>query len=864
MYPNDRFYGCESLGFPEVSTYDYNENIPNRGIEDRKFRWEEVSAPFTYMLKEATVSGSFEGNTFSFTNGTGLNYITTGLTSGNSSNFPGWNITGSRTVWIGQSGIYINSGDIPGVTSSFHAFPIDGNRAVGLFCSSTGNTTSPAVYSNLLSTGDEGPIILGGRHQLYLQTKLNYGTTGSLKAYIRGWNAGSIVAYYNALDGEWGSTIPSSSFSLPNNNITTIKYDFTCTGFPAATPTSFDVYITNNASGTFTTVDNIHLDTYFKENAFIDFLVPSGYVIQVTPDIGWHNIIDMFNSNQDLVNPHLATLGPFAVNLGNLQDNLDNTVTATLDYSDFFDTTKSNFKKYLWRAIALTPNGQLGLGGYPQRFTYIGDEVNKLFTVDNIYQDDLSTIKIITGTKSKTMTILVDNSPNHPGLTYPTPTSWKLEINVNAAQRTITVRGIDLGGNLSSFKKITLTNKLYDQTITSLWNVFDEHGLVADIERLPDESNYDFSLRIKDAYRSRGGPSFVGIVNGATRELNLEKIPDGIKLLLSEDENKNTIASSVSVEVTAYSIRVTSSSFVKEERVFVDPVYGTAQLSYFPLDIPNFCEIDGGGPVPLTKLSIVEQDDKSRYHLMIGDTKAYGKFINIKYPYAIEILFKNNATLESVINALNTVTTEYGQRIFTCSISSRLSGNENSLGLYITNFTAVPREESVIGWSPIVLKKIADRGYRDYFIKEEDDNLKNTKYYSFVEELKNTTKIFWGSVEADRARWDSADSKDLAMDTIPTLFDPPLTRILFTFTGTRATMDPVQVWGRNNIGLDGEYLVNAGLSETFFHPGVAHKNDLEPSIYVTSSKVENITGLFSNIGPARNFNNTVVFHSGQR
>jgi hypothetical protein len=55
-----------------------------------------------------------------------------------------------------------------------------------------------------------------------------------------------------------------------------------------------------------------------------------------------------------------------------------------------------------------------------------------------------------------------------------------------------------------------------------------------------------------------------------------------------------------------------------------------------------------------------------------------------------------------------------------------------------------------------------------------------------------------------------------------------------------------------------------GLSETFFHPGVAHKNDLEPSIYVTSSKVENITGLFSNIGPARNFNNTVVFHSGQR
>lgn len=62
MNPGDRFYGCETLGFPEVINYDYLDNIPIRGINDRSFRWEEVAVQSIYQMQEATYNGSFETN----------------------------------------------------------------------------------------------------------------------------------------------------------------------------------------------------------------------------------------------------------------------------------------------------------------------------------------------------------------------------------------------------------------------------------------------------------------------------------------------------------------------------------------------------------------------------------------------------------------------------------------------------------------------------------------------------------------------------------------------------------------------------------------------------------------------------------
>lgn len=857
MDPKSRFYGCESEGFPAISNYDFETNKAIRGINDRQFRWEDVATESVYQLNEATTNGSFETTSYVPVNPTGLSLLASGSTT--YSGFSGWVCTGSFVTYVGISGATIHSGQLSGVTSSFTVHPLDQNNALGLYCFNTGSR--PIVISSTFGTGDEGPVVIEGTHQVYLKAKLGYGSSGNLLTYVRGWSAGNIVAYYNHISGAWQTTLPLENIHPIGSGVEVVKYNFIADDFPAATPDSFDICISNITSGSFITVDDCHIDAYFKKNAYIDYLVPSGYFIQVTPDLGWHNILSMFDSNE--LNPHLRTIGPYIVEYGNLTDNLDNSVTATVDYADLQSVTTSNFKKYLWRALPVTPNGEVGAGGLPQKFSYVGDQVNTLFTVDKIIDDPTSTTKTIIGTKGVTMTVLVDGIANNPGLTYPSTSTWKLVINLSSSTRVLSLQGKDVGGATSSIRRVTLSNPVFNQNTNALWNIFDEHGLVADVERLPNESNYDYSLRIKDKYKNRTGPNFVGIVNGASNELAISKVSDAILLSLSKNIYGVEKTKAAKVEVTSYSIRIEVDSFIVQEKLLVDPVFGTIDLSYRPKDIPIYAELEGAGRLNLKDISIeLLQDD----YLLVNrfkfiDTSIYGRYVTVTYNYIVEFLFKDYPTLESVINAVNNLTDLSGQKVLSCEINQKLSGNESALGLFISQKTITPTSSAGVDWSPIRLKKVSDRGYRNYFI--DDNTVKDSKYYEYVKELKDGIKIFWGNVEADRDRWDSNVNKTLALDSIPTLFDPPITKMISMLSGQQERVEAITAWGRSYKGFSEEYLMNAGLTQDVFQPGVAHTNDLTPNIKIYNTSIEIDSSLDSNISDIKNNNNYLIF-SGQR
>ncbi len=859
MSTRERFYGCEGLGFPPVSNYDYEVNIPTRGIDNREFRWQETPVESIYLFSEATSGGSFEDHIFGSTS-TGINLITS--TGSNTLSYPGWIITGSNTYHIGASGSYFYSGSVQGITRTFQAHPIDGNNAVGLYAVSGGNY--PTIRSNAINTGSENGIINSNRHQVYLRSIANYGGTGNLKVYVRGLVGSSVVAYYDSLSGAWTSSEPTGYYSIPSSGYTSVKYDFTTSNFPSSTPTTYDIVVSNIRSGSFVTVDDVHIDAYLKKNAFVDYVIPTGYFIQMTPDLGWHDVLSLFNSNEVSTNPHLKTLGPYQIDLGNLSDNLDNSVTATVDTADLLASTTEGFRKYLWRALAISPNGDIGLGGLPQKFEYIGNELNSLFKVEKVIDNPLSNTKTITGKKGPRMRVLVDGLENFAGLQYPNPTTWVLNVVLTSPTRTIKVQGKDLGGATSSYQYITLANKLYEQNEKALWNAFDEHGLAADIERLPGESNYDYSLRIRDGYKNKGGSNFVGIVNGAARELKLSRITDGIKISINRDSYGNPIVPRADIEVTAYSIRVNTPNLFTTEILPVDSIHSTVDLSYLPVEIPEFCTVTDEYKIDQSLVEIVDAGDESslKYRFKINDTIEPGSFVTVSYSYYKEFLFKNFQDLGSIITAINSFRNSNDEPVLSAALSSSLSGNENNLGLIVGSFTVTPSSEAHIPWTPVYLKKISDLGYKNYFIKE-GSTLKNSKFYSYVQELKKGTKVFWGSVEADRSRWDAADSKDIGMDAVPTLFDPPITHITSYITGVETRLEAVNSWARNYIGLNSEYISNIGLSANFFHPGVAHTHDLKPDIYVIGASISGGQTLESNIGPIKNNNNILLF-SGQR
>jgi 3D (Asp-Asp-Asp) domain-containing protein len=858
MSNSNRFYPCDKQSFPAVEQYDYTTNIPVRSINDREFRWEDVAVKSIYLMQEATINGSFETTSYSYTSG--VEFLTT-YTGVDTASYTGWSVSGGDTVYIPESGVLVESGTLPNTDTNFYITPIDGNEGIGLFC--TGESEYPKIQSDPITVGtDIGDVVLGNTHQLYFNSKLNYGTNGQLQVVLRGLQ-GTGVAWYDTGSSSWSASRTTGTFSLSEDGIDTFKYPFatSTTDWPAGVPTSFDLQIINETSGTFVTIDNVHIDTLMQKNAFIDLLVPSGYMLQVTPDIGWHDIKSMFDSTFDLPNPHLRTLGPFSTSLANLEDNLDNSLTATIDDLDFRSIVQGNFTKYLWRALSITENNQIGEGGLPARFDYVGDVIDSQFTVNEVLEKDIGTEKVITGTKATGMSIIIDGIVDFPGLSYPTPTTWKLIYNLSSTNRELSIKAVNDSGTSSSIRKILLTNKLYEVNSIALWNAFDEHGLVADIERLSGESNTDYADRIRRSYKDRGGPQFRGVINGALTELALDKTENAIDVSINTNSANTAVLQTLEYEVTAYSCRFRAGSFVYTERCKVDPIHSTVDLKYLPFGIPLSIKSDTGAELDTNKieLQLSENTTDLVYRYKLNESGL--TYVTITYNYVLELLFKTYTNLGSLTSKISSITDHANNNLFIATISPLLSGNELTLGLFLTSGLITQSEKLSLAWSPIVMKKISEIGYKD-LIKQGLDTIKQSDFYILVKELKDGLKVFWGSVEADRDRWDAADSKLLAMDAIPTLFDPPLSKILDISSGKDIRIEPVEAWGRGFISLDNNALTNEGLSSDLFQPGVATKNDLSPDLYITTNKANLVSHLEANITQVQNNNNVVIF-SGQ-
>lgn len=858
---NGRFTDCDDSSFPAVYNYNYVDNLGTRAINNRSFRWEDVAKRSIYLYREATISGTLENNSYlslhTVTNFTGVNYIT-GV---DSTSYPGWTISGNNVLWVGMSGVQISSGQLTGFTGSASLFPLQGNESIAIY----NYTGRPTVVGHIPGTGTSTGIIPSNTHQVYVLAKTAYNPSSSgeyLHAYPRGWNSNSIVAYYNYVTNTWDLTAPSTGFFVSKNGYTEIKYTFATTDYPAATPTGFDLYVSPVTTGrSIIVVDEMHIDAVLKKNAFVDYVVPSGYVIEITPDLGWHNTLEMFSTNGDSNNPFLKTLGPFSINAGTLSDNLDNTVTATVDESDFDTAINNRYSRYLWRAIALSQDGSYGDGGIPQRFSYVGQDIESSFSVDTVSSLPDEVTKTIVGKKSSRSSILVNDVTGHNGLTYATPNDWKLVYILDTPSTTLKLQALDEGGATSSVKYVQLTNTLFEQSHQALWNVFDEHGLIMDLNRLPGESNSDFSERIKDVPISVGGSTFQGVVNGATRELGLNKITDAISISIKKDTSNLPYTTELMIDVGAAYVLIRCPSMIMEETLLVDPVYRTITLSKVCNEFPSYCEVTDGRPVKLSSMSwdkSNEIDDSNR--IIIDDPYVLGKHVTVRYEYYEKVPFVLHQDIGAVVDAINSIRDNTGNYFVTASMSIQLSGNEKSLGLFDERIVITPSDSASLSWSPVFLKRVSDKSFREYY--HDAINYKRSTFYKYVQQLKLNSRVLWGSVEADRDYWDSAERTDLSFDEVPTIMDPDMSEFYSTLTGNQIKFDGVQAWGRGYVGFSGESLINAGVNSSNYQPGVGFSSSLTPAIYTTSSYKFGSSDEYYGVSDTKENNDQVIF-SGQ-
>lgn len=847
-----RFLKVEGGILPAVSNYDYPDtNLYVRGIQDLSFRFQEVHSQSTWLFQEKSHNASLEITTGSFIAGTEKDITDRALTY--STLYSGWVASGTYIYDIplsgaGQGGSYKT---IESLTGTFYTQSRIGDHSA-LLVDASGNSVSLTQTGLTLGTGQ--------KHQLFGMFQEVYAGTGvRIDFLVEGYTGSdptldsNIVAYYDHTSLAWTATRPSNTHPVTNRP-TELRYDFTTSAFPGVIPSGYNIKIALTGSDTRTTddsdaafiqVDAIYVDQYMQKNAFTDIVLPTGYLLQITPDIGWHDTLAMFGERESTPNPHLVTLGPYTLQSG-MVDNQDGSVTITVDSNEMDKAVSTNYRKYLWRSIAFSANGNIGEGGFPRRFSYLGKIFDEEFSVTRVWNDSLSITKLITGTKSNRMRILVDGEENHPGLEYPTETSWKLTIVLDSPTREISVQGKDKGGALTSIQYIDLACEVIGLTEKALWNVFDEHGLLLGVDRLPGECNEDYADRIKDAFTNPGTHFFKGVTDGGTRELGLTRIDNAITISLLE----SVVNNSLSIDITSSSVLVRTSDLVITDTVVIDPVFLTCDLTEHIADDPIVVELVDGNRVNLEQ--IIVSDERSERpdfkRLQFTDDTLGGKVAKVRYEYYREYKFIDYPSLGDLVIALRGFTDSVDSKILTVSLNESLAGHESSFGLYLANSSISAGSSFSAGWSPMNLKSIGDRVYRESF-RNADGTLWNTKFYKWVTELKSNTNIEWGHVIADKAFWDAADNKLDGFDHLPTLADPAIVK--YATTGGRL-IDGEEAQSRGYVDENGDKFASKLLRSKDFLPGVAYTHDLEPDIF----------GMISNSPEIADVPDTVVGETG--
>lgn len=837
-YNSLRFGNNEETIFPEVIDYDFTSNNKVRGSADTSFTWKEVYINANYLLREVTASGSFEYTYLTGSISTGEVLITNPTQS-----YSGWMVTGSSAYHIGISGSYFSG-------LSEWAYPIVSNNAILL--NATGSDVLVQMTGITISNMPEDR-----QYQAYVVARALSGSS-SIKMYTTANTGGGIGLYYDTITSSWIPTEPTGTYTVGSTGYTEILYKFYTSNITGITLDSFN-FVLEQPSGQSgpVIIDELHLDEVLIRNPYVDYFIPTGYIIQITPDLGWHSITDMFDSSS-IRNPHIRTLGIYSVAAGNLNDNLDGSVTATVDATGFYDAMIPTFSKYYWRATAVSPNGELGKAGLPQRFSYIGSLLNSEFTVDEVQSDVFSLTKIVVGKKPIDSVVLINNQTNAE-VTYPTQDSWRYVYNLQSDEITLAFKARANSGATSSTKYITLTNKTYSQISNAIWNVIDEHGLLVDLDRLPNESNIDFTNRIKDVFINPGSSNFYGLVNGATRELGLDKISQAVEIKIKNNGFNTTKSISADIEVTAYSLRIRTETYVKEETLLIDPVYSCVYINDFPKTIESIVLEDGTNLNKNDyKLVISEDESPSKYKILLDERKNLGQYVIVRYSYYDELMFSTYSNLASLINRLNTMVDPSGSTYLTCKLNKRLSGGEECLGLYKDSIIIPRGSAGYLEWSPIFINRISDRNYREYYTAAGKQYYES-EYYKKILGLKNEIKIFWGNVECDRDYWGISSSVKNSLDHIPTVTDPVKHNYIVSVTGK---LDKDQAWSRNYIGPSGETIQNRGISFSYFQPGVGYKNDLKPDIYVADTKSSQEKSSLP-VSSVKN-NNSYVYFTGQK
>jgi hypothetical protein len=591
----------------------------------------------------------------------------------------------------------------------------------------------------------------------------------------------------------------------------------------------------SNRTFTWTEV-TVRLDDV-PELALIDFLMPDSYVIEITPDLGWSNVLAMFGEDEELNlnNPHKTVLGPFSIAGLNLTDN-GTSVTAVLTESQFSSALTKGFSKYLWRAVPWA-DGNPGLGGLPSKFDYISTAKQVNFSIDKIIKETNRPIQSVTGKKSPRVSITTTDGNNPDLFIEETTNTWRVNFSIDRPNIKFVVKATDSGGNVVGTHQVNIEYDSIPQYSGHVWNQIDSFGLFASLDRLPKETSSHFKDRIIDTFVNRGGSHYNGLIKGTNRELGLSRVDNAITIERHKGNNTYSLEPSILIEVTHTRIGVSAPSFIITDEIKeIDKYYHTVTTDKRINAIISI-EDSSGTDISNRRYRVTDEVARNEIHL---DHDVPGP-IFITYSYVEDVFFSDYFYLGGVIDALNRVENGANRLVIKATLSSKLSGSEPSNKLYRAFFILSDvKEQDRIGWSPIKISALSNREFKESF-RDKNNLYFNTAYYKYVVELKSTTNIEWGHLVADQDIWDAVEADTYGEDSLELTADVPIaeftTPVSIPSYKGRSKFDPWEAF-RMGYYYNDILIKNVSFAKQLFRSGVGFKKDCRVTIETINLSAE--------------------------
>lgn len=571
------------------------------------------------------------------------------------------------------------------------------------------------------------------------------------------------------------------------------------------------------------------LDTIFRwEDVYLDsdednglpFIIPNGYVVEVSPDLGLKSPIDHFiPESEDGGNSLLRTSSLLTISNGVLSDASNETVIATLESSDFRALLhEAPFQKYYWRAIAVDEDGGRGAGGNPHYFYYKQIIETDEWTIDDVISPTSSVTQCLRGRKTADISA-IEISGSTLGVKFVSSTIWKHDVVLVPGTNKFTIRAKDIRGNWSSYRIVEIELNADVPVFSRVWNTFDEFGLLVGLRRNPQEDNLFYKNRILDVTRNNSGIQYLGALLGAIRAVNAHFVNDAIKIKAND---LGTIGYELPVVfVDSHGLIVQSNSFLEKiERHIINPLTMAIFLQKDIFDSGTLSVMfDDDTEIDNSKYSVNFYDNS----ITFNDSTYANKAVRVSYSYQIVLLWNSNQTLAEVRNTLNAIRYPSGDSMFSVELSTKVSGAESSDGLVLTSYLASNRSIDInISWSDIWIREMNDIEWRDTF-RNSRNHFFGTKFDQYVNSIKSLTKTDWGFAVADVSTWDAGLSSSGPQAVLPRQFSKFIGQWIISATNKTVDSSRARFYNYIDPGTK-NVIVWSGLPR--FHSGIGYDSDL--------------------------------------